>query len=134
MKGISDLDTFGELLRAFRKRCGLTQQQVANGIGDASQCHQSLGTTQETRTALERIIEQMRLAQQAEDAVAPETATPELERDVPCAFGCGRVIESSQGRGKPRRFFSRARKQRFYRNTLRQKRNADSVEMTTLRV
>jgi tetratricopeptide (TPR) repeat protein len=33
MKEPSDLDTFGELLRAFRKRRGLTQQQVATGIG-----------------------------------------------------------------------------------------------------
>jgi tetratricopeptide (TPR) repeat protein len=83
--------------------------------------------TQETRTALEQLIEQMRLAQQAEDAMVTETTTPEPKQDVQCACGCGRMIESSKGRGKPRRFFSGACKQRFYRNTLQQKRNADSV-------
>jgi tetratricopeptide (TPR) repeat protein len=33
MKDLSDLETFGELLRASRKRRGLTQHQVATGIG-----------------------------------------------------------------------------------------------------
>ncbi len=33
MEDLADLEAFGEILRAFRKRNGLTQQQVATGIG-----------------------------------------------------------------------------------------------------
>jgi hypothetical protein len=43
------------------------------------------------------------------------TKTQESE----CACGCGRKIDTSKSRGEPRRFFSGACKQRFYRNTLR---------------
>src|SRR6266700_4304907 len=33
MVDLADLETFGELLRAFRKRSGLTQQQLATEVG-----------------------------------------------------------------------------------------------------
>ena len=49
-----------------------------------------------------------------------------VERTVWCACGCGHEIDRSKSRGKPRRFFSRACKQRFYRNALHRKRNTVS--------
>lgn len=49
-----------------------------------------------------------------------------VERTVLCECGCGHEIDRSKSRGLPRRFFSRACKQRFYRNALHRKRNAAS--------
>ncbi len=39
-----------------------------------------------------------------------------LERDSLCACGCACKVDTSKSRGEPRRFFSAACKQRFYRN------------------
>ena len=47
-----------------------------------------------------------------------------LEGLTLCACGCGREIDTSKSRGEPKRFFSIACKQRFYRNATQQKRNA----------
>jgi tetratricopeptide (TPR) repeat protein/DNA-binding transcriptional regulator YiaG len=75
--------------------------------------------TEETRHALEGLVEEMR---QTEEAVAREMAIPE----VLCACGCGHVIERSRSRGEPRRFFSQACRQRFYRHTLEKKRHTNA--------
>jgi hypothetical protein len=78
--------------------------------------------TEETRRALTQLSQEMN---QAKEAVSKEALVLELERASLCACGCGRQIDTSQSRGQPKRFFSQACKQRFYRNFLRQKRNAD---------
>ncbi|HZR42752.1 MAG TPA: tetratricopeptide repeat protein, partial [Ktedonobacteraceae bacterium] len=80
--------------------------------------------TQETRSALIHLSQQTR---QTQEASSVEALTLEPECISLCACGCGRPIDTSKSRGEPRRFFSSACKQRFYRHASRQKRNADTV-------
>lgn len=76
--------------------------------------------TQETRNALDRLLQKMR---QRQDPATREEFVRAAGQSLLCACGCGRQIDRSKSRGEPRRFFSEACKQRFYRNTQRQKRN-----------
>jgi tetratricopeptide (TPR) repeat protein len=82
--------------------------------------------TMATRMAYRHLLQEMGAL--AEATVMEESAT---EIFLVCACGCGRAIDTSKSRGKPRRFFSGACKQRFYRNALHDKRNT-GAEPTTI--
>ena len=79
--------------------------------------------TLRTKNTLQTIEEQV---QGAEQAVFRSTGIAEPENVLLCACGCGRQFDASKSRGEPRRYFSNACKQRFYRNASRQKRYAIS--------
>src|SRR5581483_7931619 len=90
---------------------------------------QSLGLhhrqTLKTRKLLLELFEQVGYAQ---EAIVQNGQVPELKNALLCACGCGHEIDMSKSRGEPRRFFSNACKQRFYRHASRQKRNAISEQ------
>lgn len=77
--------------------------------------------TLQTKNALQTIEERM---QDAGQAVFRDEGPAEPKNALLCACCCGREVDTSKSRGEPRRFFSNACKQRFYRNASRQKRNA----------
>ncbi|HEU5375091.1 MAG TPA: FxSxx-COOH system tetratricopeptide repeat protein [Ktedonobacteraceae bacterium] len=77
-----------------------------------------------TKSALLTLEERV---QEAEQTVFKNGRMAEPENVLLCACGCGREIDLSRSRGEPRRFASNACKQRFYRNTSRQKRNTTVV-------
>lgn len=74
--------------------------------------------TMKTREALLDLLARMEQVKESTTLYdqMPKSASP-------CACGCGREIDTSKSRGEPRRFFSTACKQRFYRNASRRKRN-----------
>jgi hypothetical protein len=78
--------------------------------------------TEETRHSLEQLLQEMK---QAEETPTIETVTPDPEQFSSCACGCGRLIDRSKSRGEPRRFFSQACRQRFYRHAQGQKRHTN---------
>ena len=78
--------------------------------------------TEKTRTALEQFLQEM---SPAEEAVASETAIPTPEHGLLCTCGCGRLVDQSKSRGEPKRFFSQACRQRFYRHTRKRKRHTN---------
>ncbi len=79
--------------------------------------------TQLARSALHKLEERMREAQQA---VFRNERVAERKSVSLCECGCGCEVDMSKSRGEPRRFFSNACKQRFYRNSLHHKRNTTS--------
>jgi tetratricopeptide (TPR) repeat protein len=82
--------------------------------------------TEKTRSALEQLLLKIK---QEQEAVTMEIATPAPERFSLCACGCGQLIDTARSRGKPRRFFSQACRQRIYRHTLEQKRHTNNVTL-----
>ncbi|HEY7419981.1 MAG TPA: tetratricopeptide repeat protein, partial [Ktedonobacteraceae bacterium] len=78
--------------------------------------------TRKTREAFFDLLAQI---EQVKESVTLYHQGPECA--LLCACGCGRAIDTSKSRGEPRRFFSTACRQRFYRNASRRKRDAGSV-------
>ncbi len=77
--------------------------------------------TLQTKNMLYTIEERI---QETKHAAFRNAALVEQKDGSLCACGCSRKVETGKSRGQLRRFFSNACKQRFYRNALRQKRNA----------
>jgi tetratricopeptide (TPR) repeat protein len=114
-----DLARFRQMQHRIPEALSLYQQALAVRERSLGLCHSQ---TLETRKVLLELFEQMRGIQD----VTNHDQVSEPVSVLQCACGCGRQIDTSKSRGERRRFFSNACKQRFYRNTLRYKRNTTS--------
>jgi tetratricopeptide (TPR) repeat protein/transcriptional regulator with XRE-family HTH domain len=113
---LHDLARLREMQQQFPEALSLYQHALAIQVQRLGSHHPR---ALKTREALLKIEAQMGEVPQ----VASNGQVREPESVLWCACGCGRQIATSASRGKPRRFFSNACKQRAYRHDSRHKRH-----------